>query len=283
MAQQDRCAFCGESLSPRDRTCPHCGAENPGFRQESDLSPAGSGKKPKTIDELKAFCASRGMPLERMRFFIGEDYKKPKAFGIYRDGPVFVVYKNKADGSRAIRYRGPDEAHAVGELYDKLMAEHEKRANLRMTRYPAASPDKGSSRLTGIGTRLLHGFLRFLWKIRFELLLLAAVLLINFISAQVKHRNDGYYRVGDELFYRYGSSWFVDSITDSWYAVADFPYGDFEEYYVGKDYETSWGGSDFTDSQIWEDIRSSDSDSDSGGSWDYSGWDSGDTDWDSDW
>ena len=88
MAQQDRCAFCGESLSSRDRTCPHCGAENPGFLPESAASPAGSGNRPKTIEELQTYCASRGMPLERMRFFIGEAYKQPRAFGIYRDGPI---------------------------------------------------------------------------------------------------------------------------------------------------------------------------------------------------
>lgn len=280
MAQNNRCAYCGETLNPHDPSCPHCGAENPGYRPESVLSPAGSGKKPKTIDELKAFCASRGMPLERMRFFIGEDYKNPKAFGIYQDGTVFVVYKNKADGSRAIRYRGPDEAYAVGELYDKLMAEHEKRSNLRMTRYPSsASARSGSGGNRGSG--IWAGIKGFLWHIRFHLLILAVFVLISVITGRVKHRNDGYYRVGDELFYRYGSSWFADSIADSWYEVADFPYGDSEEYYVGKDYETSWGGSSFTDSEVWADLQDSSSDSDD--SWDYSGWDSSDTDWDSDW
>lgn len=280
MAQKDRCAYCGEALSPQDPSCPHCGAENPGFRQESALPTTGSGKKPKTIDELKAYCASRGMPLERMRFFIGEDYQEPKAFGIYRDGPVFVVYKNKADGSRAIRYRGPDEAHAVGELYDKLMAEHEKRSNLRMTRYPTSASARSSSGGNG-GSRILGGILAFLWQIKFNILILVVFLLISFIAGRAKHRNDGYYRVGDELFYRYGSSWFMDSIEDSWYEVADFPYEDSKEYFAGKSYETSWGGSSFTDSDVWADIQDSSSDSD--GDWDYSGWDSSDTDWDSDW
>ncbi len=32
-----------------------------------------------------------------------------------------IVYKNKADGSRSIRYRGPDEAYAVRALYEKLL------------------------------------------------------------------------------------------------------------------------------------------------------------------
>lgn len=56
-----------------------------------------------------------------MRFYIGEDFKEPKAFGVFKDTDGnFVVYKNKADGSRAIRYRGPDETHAVNEIYQKM-------------------------------------------------------------------------------------------------------------------------------------------------------------------
>ena len=94
-----RCGYCGETMGTQDRTCPHCGAENPGFLPESAASPAGSGNRPKTIEELQAYCASRGMPLERMRFFIGEDYKQPRAFSIYRDGPVFVAALMAEKGS----------------------------------------------------------------------------------------------------------------------------------------------------------------------------------------
>ena len=84
----------------------------------------GGTRIPQTIEELKAFCAEKGMPLEKMRFFIGENIQEPKAFGIYRDeNDRFVVYKNKADGSRAVRYSGPDEAYAVRELYLKLKSE----------------------------------------------------------------------------------------------------------------------------------------------------------------
>ena len=35
----------------------------------------------------------------------------------------FIVYKNKADGTRAVRYKGTDEAYAVNELYLKLKDE----------------------------------------------------------------------------------------------------------------------------------------------------------------
>ena len=80
--------------------------------------------RPKTIEELKAFCAEKGMPLEQMRFYIGEDFPEPRAFGIFQDeNGEFVVYKNKADGTRSVRYHGTDEAYAVNELYEKLKSE----------------------------------------------------------------------------------------------------------------------------------------------------------------
>ncbi len=81
--------------------------------------------KPKTIEELKEYCESNCFTSEKTRFFIGEDYKKPRAFGIYKDelSGDFIVYKNKDDGNRAVRYKGTDEAFAVGELYDRLQKE----------------------------------------------------------------------------------------------------------------------------------------------------------------
>ena len=83
---------------------------------------------PRTIEEFQAFCAERNMPLEKMRFFIGVDYKQPRAFGIYACGDgTFVVYKNKDDGSRSIRYNGTDEAEACAILFDKMVSEIEKR------------------------------------------------------------------------------------------------------------------------------------------------------------
>ena len=69
-----------------------------------------------------------------------------------------------------------------------------------------------------------------------------------------------------------------DSGSD-WYEVDDFPYEGYEEYYAGPDYDSDWGGSDFKDSQYWEEFESDSSI----GSSDYDFWDSSDTDWDSDW
>ena len=86
-------------------------------------------KKPRTIAELKAFCEEHGIPAEKMHFFIGEDYRGPKAYGVYEEDGHFIVYKNKADGTRAVRYSGPYEDIAVNEIYEKMKSEVEMRRN----------------------------------------------------------------------------------------------------------------------------------------------------------
>ena len=109
-----KCEFCGSYISDTDEKCPNCGAPNANMVRSAD-------GVPKTSEDLaKAFCAAHNMPLEKMRFFIGVDFREPRAFGIYRDeNGDFIVYKNKADGSRAVRYRGKDEAYAVKRAVSK--------------------------------------------------------------------------------------------------------------------------------------------------------------------
>ncbi len=118
MASTSKCVFCGAFVSSRDRTCPQCGGANENY--VSAYSHAFS--LPKTMDELKEYCTVQRLPLDRLRFFIGEDYRAPKAYGIFRAGENrFVVYKNKSDGTRSVRYDGSDEAFAVSELFAKLL------------------------------------------------------------------------------------------------------------------------------------------------------------------
>ncbi len=95
--------------------------------QTTELIPENANQSPRTIEELRKYCLDKGMPLSKMRFFIGTDFREPRAFGIFRDGENFIVYKNKSDGSRTIRYSGSDEAYAVNELYQKILDECHKR------------------------------------------------------------------------------------------------------------------------------------------------------------
>ena len=110
-----RCTFCDNLMRETDLNCPFCGTPH---------DPAGGSapNAPQTMYELRKFADAVGISLERLHFHLGEDYKGRCAFGMYRDEKTgnFVVYKNKDNGKRAIRYEGPDEAYAVNELYQKL-------------------------------------------------------------------------------------------------------------------------------------------------------------------
>ena len=77
------------------------------------------------------------MPLEKMRFFIGENRKDPKCFGVYQDESTgnWIVYKNKADGTRAVRYEGPDEARAAQEIWNKIGDEVKHRKDMHASPY----------------------------------------------------------------------------------------------------------------------------------------------------
>ena len=110
-----RCTFCDNLMSETDLNCPFCGTPNNSVRGSAPVAP-------QTVYELRMFAETVGISLERLHFHLGEDYKGRCAFGIYKDEKTgnYVVYKNKDNGKRAIRYNGPDEAYAVNELYQKL-------------------------------------------------------------------------------------------------------------------------------------------------------------------
>ena len=114
-----RCEYCNNLIDDGEEKCPGCGAINKNYNRVAIGVPT-------TIAELEQWYKERNLPdYETTRFFIGINYEKPKAFGIYKDDKTgkFVVYKNKGDGSRAIRYEGTDEKYAVNELYLKLKDE----------------------------------------------------------------------------------------------------------------------------------------------------------------
>ncbi len=291
MSQTRSCPCCGAWVSENDVSCARCGAsltgEAPDKPADRMLTDDGAVEtknnedwisRPGTIDELKRYCAQRGMPLERMRFFIDQDYREPRAFGIYRDGDRFVVYKNKASGERSVRYHGPDEAYAVGELYQKLLDEchqrdiypenmtrnsplrrHMSSSELKERASRASSPivtplpedrDRGPYNVDAEIARASHGsryaendaFRYF----KYVIITLIIGLIVAFIGGTIdRHTKDGTSRRGGSAGSGYTREW--------------------------SDRDSSWGSSS----------RDHDSDSDSGSDWDS--WDSDDTDWDSDW
>ena len=114
-----KCEYCGSMFDDTLEKCPSCGAPNQNVRRST-------ADQPTTIEGLKEWYESKGLPpYETTRFFIGIDYKYPRAFGIYKDENTgnFIVYKNKDNGQRAVRYEGSDEAYAVKELFMRLNQE----------------------------------------------------------------------------------------------------------------------------------------------------------------
>ena len=269
------CEYCGSRLGPSDRICPHCGAPV----SEKAAAPAtesGRSGIPRTIDELKAFCREKNMPLAQMRFFIGQDYPDPRAFGIYRDyDGNFVVYKNKADGSRSIRYQGPDEAFAVREIYLKLRDETAKRRG-------------GADNARVLRSNGTDGKKRSFFFSPFVLIIIAAVLAVSMLlSSGPKKPYKGYYHYNDNYYYHQDNDWYYYSNT-----VLDWiPMGvvdeeletNYEDYYSSSYYHDDYGIESFSDSTFY--ASDSEDEGDDSDSWDYDfdSWDAGDTDWDSDW
>ena len=279
-----QCDFCQNTYEDYLEKCPSCGAPNPSHHDGD--------KQPRTIEELKKWYEDRQLPPpETTRFFIGVDYKEPRAFGIYKnDNNEFVVYKNKADGSRVIRYQGKDETYAVDELFQKLKDEivHQK----------ARSTSRG--RQTKSDNRLKQ-----IRSIIYMIFALAFIAIFVFESVSGK-RHNGYYNYEDVVYYNDAGNWYYfDDDDDDWYtaaAPAQYDPNNTDPYFMGRSYDdVDWESADqdltensdeslrtvpdVTDSSAYRDDHSSDSDSDSDYDWDSGSdsWDSDDSDWDSDW
>ena len=270
MASTSKCEYCGGTVRSDEKNCPHCGASNANYVVDTPRTVF----RPQTIDELKEYCAERGMPLLRMRFFIDEDFKEPRAFGIFRDGDRFVVYKNKADGSRAIRYQGPDEAYAVNEMYQKLLVECHNRGI-----YPDGTVTRSANCANKNAKRgAINGCI-------ISILMPALFILLGIFSgicSRAIHKNDGYYKFDNSTatWYLYGGDWYYSDGSANWYS-GDPGVSDYTDYYAGDEFESDWGATSFKDSNTYSDLHSSSSDSGSSSS--YDSWDSGGTDWSSDW
>lgn len=292
-----KCEYCRQMIDEGLEKCPYCGATISAVNRVAD-------KQPKTIEELQEWYKAHNLPPEEVtRFFIGKDYKQPKAFGIYKDiNGDFVVYKNKADGTRAIRYQGVDEGYAVNELYQRLKAEI---ADQKSHQKPKTS--NGNEKTYRFFSNLIDGFLGNIGKytlIFFGIFFALAILVAIFD----KSPSNGYYRYKGNDYYYQDSYWYrYDPLLDDWLEVDDDDELDSAiTSDTENDYDTYWdSGSRFEDTN-WFDSGSSDdnddwdSDSywdddddwswDSDDSWDsgsdWDSWDSGSdysSDWDSDW
>ena len=259
------CDFCGEPIDDTAETCPNCGAVN-----EHRVRVAK--EEPTTLQELLEFCEKKNLPLHEMRFFIGEDYKEPRAFGIYKNEQGnFVVYKNKANGERVIRYEGTDEAYAVNEIYQKLKSE------ILNQREKRQADGKRSTSGGRTGRRSpFSGYKTLIIIIVFYLI----------IALLASGPSKGYYRYNNNLYYFFNNAWYLyDAFSDDWFPTDDVD-EELNDHYRNYSYSDYDGGDNsFEDSDYYyEDTYDSSSwDDDSDWDWGSDSWDSDYSDWDSDW
>jgi len=311
---QIKCEYCGSFINDYDEKCPYCdGVNNNLVRMVSDT--------PKTISELKQWYIDRQLPPEEVtRFFIGTDYPYPRAYGIYKDASNnFVVYKNKNDGSRAIRYKGSDEAYAVNELYMKLKEEILRQKALHQEGQSEATSKSSNGKMTtlaliGVGATTVCGYfipdiLCFLIPFMFisfpvcilvaglvhkddkakQEKLLTKMIIVSLIivlalgiglSSLPNSGSGSYYQYDNQLYYESGSDWYVyDDLSSDYLPIPNPP----AELRQNTDMYM-WNKND-----AWngKDIRFENSsyysnNFDSDYNWDGGDWDGG-GDWDSDW
>lgn len=286
------CDYCGSAIDDTAEKCPNCGAVNQHMQRSGN-------QVPKTIEELQAFAAANNIPLEKMRFFIGIDYKEPRAFGIYKEpNGNCVVYKNKGDGTRAIRYQGADEAYAVNEIYQKMKAEllERKQADINNGRRTSgvtpvrSSSKKKSSGCGGLVTGCSTGIVIFL------VIMIMIVAFVNSLE-DGKTPKKGYYDYNGDAYYYSGGSWYTPDDDGEWVANSNIPdrlEENYNDYFEAKDYynldddyadnvveyETeAYSSNDYDNDDSWNDSNWDDDDWD----YDYDSYDSYDSDWDSDW
>lgn len=264
--------------------------------------------RPKTIEELKQWYAARHLPPEHVtRFFIGKDIREPKAFGIYKneDGDC-VVYKNKSDGQRAIRYCGPDEVFAVSEILAKLKDEIAKRkagreaarggrgvggASTPLRHYADQMDSRsGASRSYGDSSSSQGTSSSLFGNKKGKGCFLVGIVMaiISFFAiANADYVPTGYYRYNGGHYYHYKNSWYhYNNNANRWEqtpSLDEFITGDNADQYRIE----SFDGMQFEDSEWYvPESSSSYDDDDSDYDWDDDddgGWDSDDTDWDDDW
>ena len=288
-----KCARCGEKIEANAKFCPHCGA------------PVAAVQAPKTVFELRQFCEDRGMPLEKMRFFLGRDCREPKAFGIFKDDEGdYIVYKNKADGARVVHYRGADESKAVSELYEKILSEIDLRVKsgklagsvrdkAEYKEKPAAKPEQededeeeerpeshaAASASDAPKKKRGYGGL-----IVFGAIVLAFLSLILFGKKSPK---TGYYDYAGKYFYCQKGDWFAYDEEHGWGSVSPDPLleKNHKKFFVGRDYNVSLGVTDFAESEFYVESgkKAETPEPDGSGPENYGSWDNEDTDWDDDW
>ena len=270
-----QCSRCGNFIDETAERCPSCGAFNENMKR------TGNGV-PTTIDELKRWYVDHNLPDEEItRFFIGKNYNGPKAIGIYKDdfsGDI-VVYKNKDDGSRKVRYQGRDEAYAVNEIYLKLKEEInlQKAKNMQVHSESRLSQTTYKSRKRG---NITKGFIIFV-------IFIAIASIGTLAYVQSKSPSNIVYEANEVATTQGTTNNNSNDDSNAWSWMlfnsdTSYPNSSYNDYDSSRDYSDSWSSSDYSDSWSSTDYFDSWSSNDNSDSWSSStDWSS--SDWDSTW
>ncbi len=285
-----RCEYCGQMFNDTLEKCPNCGAPNEAVVRKS-------GNQPLTIEELQKWYRDHGLPsYETTRFFIGINYKQPRAFGIYKkaNGDC-VVYKNKDNGERAIRYEGSDEAYAVNEIYQRLKQEiiQQKKASIgkqkgsakrsgSYTGYSSKEMKRKKGLFSGIRSALSKNKLLWIPFITICIALIPFVMLIPIMIIGVIYivvvdsPTTGYYDFRSNLYYAAEEiSQGPEGINDMYWYSYDKSTGSWSDlitnsdeipdelqknksaknYYLSEEYEDRYGASDFSETIQFSDLQ----------------------------
>lgn len=282
---QVKCEYCGAYISDSDEFCNQCGAVNPNYNRSTDGTP-------KTIPELKAWYRSKNLPPENVtRFFIGTNCTEARAIGIYEENGEYIVYKNKNDGTRAVRYKGKDEAYAVNEIYLKLKSEilNQKAHNINNQKNNDGSKNKSSF---SDKVNMLLGSLLIV-----GVAIMVVLTIVSFVQGVIGTIKDipyagNYYEYDDGVYYcesYVDDDWYLYDYDNRDYLPVSIPsemYADIQNYKFSEGDEWFDSIERFEDTEMGQYVESlhESSDSDSDYDWDSDdSWDSDYSDWDSDW
>ncbi len=248
-----KCNYCDNYFDDTNAVCPYCSAPNDGVVRTSK-------EQPVTIEDLLKWYNDRALPpFEVTRFFIGENYTQPRAFGIYKDEQSgnFIVYKNKNNGTRSIRYEGTDEAYAVNELLQKLKEEiiNQKKNQVKNGGQQRDSSDKQTQKKSG-------KFIKAIKALGYAIVI--CILTYFYFGGEDLEVKHGYYGYDDEIYCCYGEDYPVSwskylDIEDDWtYKLSSVPEvfeknSTAQEYYLSEEWDSSLGVPDFENSRTYLD------------------------------
>ena len=251
------CGSCGVKYSNKLRSCPNCGAQNPSHIPV-EAATEYSFQMPKTIKELEQLLEKNRLSPSEIRLHLREDYPGPQCFGIFQDeAGNFVVYKNRIDGTRLIRYQGPDEAYAVSELVQKTLERVEVRRALHVVlphengslsvRKDQEKHARSARKSSRAATRRSSN-----WHITLGLLSPLLISLLLLVVTNWKTTENGYYCYQSSYFYYQSPDWYI-SQGECWYPIVPIQAfsSNCTKYYCSASYSESYGVADFSTSNYY--------------------------------